>query len=116
MISEARDFSLSPVVRAVVLLLRVLLWLTVAGIPVAIDHVITAFMVERCLPGSDCLKNAMPLIVNVGVVNLCAYALLWPLSAWFLGGRWIVVRCLKKVRPVRWYRSSEHRSVPTRSS
>ena len=102
MTSEVRDSSLSPALRALVLLLGVLLWLAVAGIPVAIDHVITAFMVERCLPGSDCLWNAMPLIVNVNIVNWCAYALLWPLSAWFLGGRWIVVRCLKKVKSVRW--------------
>ena len=82
--------------RVAVWVLKATFWMAIAGIPVAIDRVITDFMVTGCMPGSECLKWAMPLIVNVGLVNWVAYALLWPLSAWFLGGSWIVARVRKR--------------------
>ena len=78
------------VTNSVILGLRTAFWLGVASVPIAIDLVITNFMVEHCMPGSECLAQVMPLIVNIGLINWIAYALLWPLSAWFLGGRWLL--------------------------
>jgi hypothetical protein len=84
--------SVSPIFRFVFLVLRVLFWVAIACIPLATDRAVTDFMTSRCMPGSECLKQAMPLIVSVGLINWGAYALLWPLSAWFLGGRWLLSR------------------------
>jgi hypothetical protein len=76
-------------IKSVVLTLRTIFWLAVGGLPIAIDHVVTAFMLNGCMPGSQCLTHAMPLIVDIGLVGWFARALLWPLAAWFLGGRWL---------------------------
>ncbi|HEU4776670.1 MAG TPA: hypothetical protein VFS95_07565 [Telluria sp.] len=70
--------------------LRIIFWLAVAYLPLAIDREITAFMVDqRCMPGSECLKLAMPLIVQLGLVGWAARVLLWPLAFWHLGGSWL---------------------------
>ena len=79
-----------PRVRHVLLSLEVLFWLAIAYIPLALEREVTDFMVNRnCMPGSDCLKIAMPLIVQIGLVDWAARILLWPLAAWNLGGRWL---------------------------
>ena len=83
-------------VKATALALRVFFFIAIAAIPVAIDHVTTNFMINGCMPGTQCLTEAMPLIVNVGMVNWAAYLLLWPLSAWFLGGRWLISRIARR--------------------
>ncbi|WP_133156404.1 hypothetical protein [Hydrogenophaga pseudoflava] len=71
-------------------------WLAVAYLPLALDREVTNFMVERnCMPGSDCLAMAMPLIIQVGLVGWAARVLLWPLAAWNLGGRWLWSRIRK---------------------
>ena len=69
--------------------LKVVFWLAVASIPLAIDYVVTGFMVNGCMPGSECLRYSMPLIADIGLVGWAARALLWPLCVWFLGGRWL---------------------------
>lgn len=81
-----------PWVKIFVLVLRVIFFTAIAGIPVATDRAITDFMLAGCMPGSGCINQVMPLVVNIGVVNWAAYALLWPLAAWFLGGKWLVTR------------------------
>ena len=76
--------------RHVLLVLRVGFWLAVAYIPIALEREVTDFMVNRnCMPGSDCLKMTMPLIVQIGLVSWAARILLWPLTVWNLGGRWL---------------------------
>lgn len=87
--STALDHRLT---KAAALALRALFFIAVAAIPVAINQVTTDFMIEGCMPGTQCLTEAMPLIVNIGLVKWAAYLLLWPLSAWFLGGRWVISR------------------------
>ena len=69
--------------------LSLVFWLAVAYIPLAIDHEITDFMVKQCMPGSQCLTMAAPLIVQIGLVGWGARLLLWPLAAWHLGGAWV---------------------------
>lgn len=83
-----------PWVKSLVLLFRLIFFAAIAGIPVATDRAITDFMLAGCMPGSKCINQVMPLIVNIGIVNWAAYALLWPLAAWFLGGRWLIARLL----------------------
>lgn len=76
--------------RYIMNVLNVAYWLAVACIPLAIEHEVTQFMVNRpCMPNSACLELAMPLIVQVVMVAWAARALLWPLAAWNLGGRWL---------------------------
>lgn len=84
-----------PWMKVLILLLRVIFFAAIAGIPVATDRAITDFMLAGCMPGSTCLSQVMPLVVNIGIVNWVAYALLWPLAAWFLGGRWLITRLLE---------------------
>jgi len=81
-----------PWVKIFGLLFRVIFFAAIAGIPVATDRAITDFMLAGCMPGSKCISQVMPLVVNIGIVNWAAYALLWPLAVWFLGGRWLVTR------------------------
>ncbi len=70
--------------------LRVIFWLVVAALPLAIDRQISDFMIERnCMPGTRCLEYAMPLIVQVTMLGWFARVLLWPLALWHLGGRWL---------------------------
>ena len=69
--------------------LLVIFWLAVACIPLALNRVVVDFMVARCMPGSECLTHAMPLIINVTLVDWAARILLWPLSLWNLGGAWL---------------------------
>jgi hypothetical protein len=76
------------------LLSRVVFFAAIAAIPVATDRTVADFMLARCMPGSGCSKQVMPLLVNIGIVTWAAYALLWPLAAWFLGGRWLVTRLM----------------------
>ncbi|SRR6266513_2474038 len=72
------------------LVLRMIFWLAVAYIPLAIDREIANYMVNRgCMPGTECLTQVMPLIVQVGLVGWAARLLLWPLAAWHLGGAWL---------------------------
>lgn len=85
-------------IKSVVLTLRVVFWLAVASLPVAIDHVVTLFIVNRCMPGSECLTHAMPLIVDIGLIAWFARVLLWPLCVWFLGGRWLFTKYQIRLR------------------
>jgi len=73
-------------------MLNAMFWLAVACIPLAIHHEVVSFMVNNCMPGSECLNQAMPLIVQIGLVSWAARILLWPLAAWNLGGRWLWLR------------------------
>lgn len=72
--------------------LKVAFWVAVAYLPLALDNVITDFMINSCEVGSECLDYSMPLIVKIGIVGFAARLLLWPLAAWQLGGRWIWLR------------------------
>jgi len=77
-------------VKHLLFVLEAVFWLAVAYIPLALEREVTDFMINRnCMPGSECLKAAMPLIVQVGLVDWAARILLWPLAAWNLGGRWL---------------------------
>jgi hypothetical protein len=76
--------------RRAVLILQVVFWLGVAYIPLAIEREITDFMVSRgCMPGTECLNQLMPLLVQINLVGWAARVLLWPLSIWHLGGAWL---------------------------
>jgi hypothetical protein len=56
----------------------------------ALDDGITDFMVNRnCMPGTDCLKMATPLFMDIWMLDWIARILLWPLATWNLGGRWL---------------------------
>jgi hypothetical protein len=81
-------------VKVFTLLLRVVFFAAIAAIPVATDRIVADFMLANCMPGSGCIKQVMPLVVNIGIVTWAAYALLWPLAAWFLGGKWLVMRLM----------------------
>ena len=71
------------------MILKIVFWLSVAYIPMALDYETTEFMANQCMVGSECLKLTMPLIVQIGIVGWGARALLWPLAAWHLGGAWL---------------------------
>jgi hypothetical protein len=68
---------------------HVIFWLAIAYIPLALNRVVIDFMVTKCMVGSECLNYAMPLIVNIQLVDWAACILLWPLAAWNLGGLWL---------------------------
>lgn len=78
--------------KPIFILFKVVLWLAVAYLPLALNYEITDFMVNTCKVGSECLNHAMPLIVQIGMVGLAARILLWPLATWHLGGRWLWLR------------------------
>jgi len=79
--------------KKILFVLQTAFWCAVAYIPLAIDYEITDFMVTKnCMPGSDCLRMAMPLIVQIALVGWAARVLLWPLAAWHLGGGWLLRR------------------------
>jgi hypothetical protein len=70
--------------------LGIVFWLAVAALPMVLDQQVTDFMLERnCMPGTECLRLAMPLIAQVEVVAWGARMLLWPVAIWNLGGRWL---------------------------
>lgn len=70
-------------------------------IQVCAGHEVTDFMLDRhYMPGSQCLSFAMPLIVDVLLLDWIARVLLWPLAAWHLGGGWLWRRFQAR-RPLR---------------
>jgi hypothetical protein len=75
--------------RYALLTFNVAFWLAVAYLPLAISQEVTDFMVNTCMVGSECLNYAMPLIIQIGLVDWAARILLWPLVAWHLGGHWL---------------------------
>jgi hypothetical protein len=85
--------------KRVFLVVQVVFWLAVAYLPLALDREVASFMVNGCMPGSGCLNQAMPLIVQIGLVGWAARILLWPLVIWHLGGGWL------------WRRFRSHRST-----
>lgn len=70
-------------------ILRLMFWMAVASIPLAIDYEVRDFMVNQCMPGSQCLAMVAPLIVQIGLIGWATRVLLWPIAAWHLGGSWI---------------------------
>ncbi len=81
-------------VRYGLIALRLTFWIALASLPIVTDLVVTEFMVTDCSPGSDCLVQAMPLIVNIGIITIFERIFLWPICIWFLGGEWV----FKKLR------------------
>jgi Sec-independent protein secretion pathway component TatC len=66
---------------------RVIYWCAVAYFPIAIDKEIKDFMINHnCMPGTECITLAMPLMVQISIIGFAAMALLWPVVAWKLGG------------------------------
>ena len=87
---------------------RSLFWLVLALLPLAIDREVTSFMVnDGCMPGSQCLSHAMPLIVQIELISLVARVIIWPVAIWHLGGKWLLLK-LRGQRPI-----GEPTSVPS---
>ena len=82
--------------KTVVIVLRVVFWIALASLPVVTDSVVTEFMVTKCAPDSECLTQAMPLIVNIGIITLIERIVLWPVCLWFVGGRWFFYKLRSK--------------------
>lgn len=81
--------------KLVIFILKAIFWIALAILPLVIDYVITAFMVNDCMVGSPCLTQAMPLIIDIGLITLTMRIFLWPICIWFLGGQWIFSKIMK---------------------
>jgi len=69
---------------------RALFWIALALLSIALDREVTRFMLEHnCMPGSQCLIQAMPLIAQIGIISMVARVIIWPAALWYLGGRWL---------------------------
>lgn len=79
-------------------IVKKLFWIALAALPEITDYLVTMFIVNSCMPGTECLNHAMPLIVDVGIITLVEMLLVWPDSLWFLGGRWVYSKSRSSIR------------------
>jgi hypothetical protein len=74
----------------ILLLIRVVYWLVLAGLAHALQYQSVDFMAWAISnPDAECLKNGVPYMINVGLFSWAFMLLVWPLAAWNLGGRFL---------------------------
>jgi hypothetical protein len=72
------------------LLMRVVYWVVIASLPYALQYQGVDFTLWAIgNPNAECLKTAVPYMINVGLFSWAFMLLLWPLAAWNLGGRFL---------------------------
>ena len=74
----------------IILLIRVVYWLVLAGLAYALQYQSVDFMAWAIgNPDAECLITGVPYMINVGLFSWAFMLLVWPLAAWNLGGRFL---------------------------